>query len=119
MSPTAQRQRWVLGVPVLAVALGLIILATVRLLEHRPTPLGFGMLFLHTLVLLMVFNVVDLLVIDWLFFVRIRPRFVVLPGTEGLAGYGDYRFHWRAFLKGSAGIVVVSGMVAGIVTAFS
>jgi hypothetical protein len=59
------------------------------------------------------------LLIDWLLFVRVRPAFVVLPGTEGMAGYDDYAFHWRAFLKGTAGIAVLSVMVAGIATLIS
>jgi hypothetical protein len=116
MSPAANRQRWLLGAPVMAVALGIVIVATVRLVDGRPGTVGFGPVFLHTCVVLMVFNVVDLLVIDWLLFVRLRPRFVILPGTEGLAGYDDYAFHWTAFLKGSAGIVVVSVIAASVVS---
>ena len=39
-------------------------------------------------------------VIDWLFFMNLLHRWVVLPGTEGLAGYGDYWFHFRvSFLE--------------------
>ena len=111
-SPSARRLAWLLGVPVLAVGLTIIILATRDLLV--PGALGFGPIFLHTLVLLMVFNVVDLLVIDWLLFVRIRPRLVILPGTEGAAGYDDYAFHWRAFLKGTVGIAIFSAVLAGV-----
>jgi len=33
-------------------------------------------------------------VLDWLIFVTIQPDFVVIPGTEGLAGYKDYGFHF-------------------------
>jgi hypothetical protein len=52
---------------------------------------------------LLVFNAVDLLILDWLVFATLRPRIVVLPGTEGAQGYGDYGFHFRAFLKGLGG----------------
>ncbi|MDH3734751.1 MAG: hypothetical protein OEU54_14585 [Gemmatimonadota bacterium] len=62
---------------------------------------------------LSVFNLVDLLILDWLILVRIQPGFVVLPGTEGLAGYDDYRFHGHAFLIGTTGILVVS-LLAGL-----
>lgn len=115
MSPKANRQRWLLGVPLMIVTLGVIALATIHFAERAPVPAGFTAVFAHTLILLMVFNVVDLLIIDWLFFVRIQPRFVILPGTEGLAGYSDYAFHWRAFLKGTAGILVFSVVVGGLV----
>ncbi len=57
---------------------------------------------------LLVFNAVDLLILDRLVFVTLRPKIVVLPGTEGAGGYGDYGFHFRAFLKGLAGSSVAS-----------
>jgi hypothetical protein len=66
---------------------------------------------------LLVFNTVDVLILDWLVFVTLRPGIVVLPGTEGAEGYRDYGFHFRAFLKGLAGSLVGSLMVAGMTTA--
>ena len=61
----------------------------------------------------MIFNLVDLILLDWLLFTYIQPRFVVLPGTEGLAGYRDYWFHFRAsFLHPTpwiAGVVLSLG----------
>jgi hypothetical protein len=45
----------------------------------------------------------------------ITPRFVVIPGTEGMAGYKDYVFHLRGFLIGSvisaAGGLVIAALV--------
>lgn len=112
MSRSANRKRWLLGLPVMAGAVGLVLVSTVQLVEGSPGAVGFWLVVLHTFIVLMVFNIVDLLVIDWLLFIRWQPDFVVLPGTEGMAGYEDYRFHWHAFLKGSVGIVVVSLLVA-------
>ena len=57
-----------------------------------------------------IFNLYDLLVLDWLFFCTIQPRAMVLPGTEGMAGYRDYRFHFIGFLKG-LGFCLVGGLV--------
>jgi hypothetical protein len=113
-SPSARRLAWLLGTPVLAVALGIVALATRDLLGTGV--FGFASIFLHTFVVLTVFNLVDLVLIDWLLFVKIQPRFVILPGTEGSAGYDDYAFHAKAFIKGSLGIVVLSALVAGVVT---
>jgi len=63
---------------------------------------------------LLVFNAFDLLILDWLLFCTIRPPWIVLPGTEGLAGYRDYRFHFIGFLKGlgfcALGALLVSGL---------
>lgn len=114
MSPEARRRRWLLGLPVLAIALGLVALATLDL-GGRPPP-SFLDLWVHTFALLTVFNVIDLVLIDWLLFVKIRPSFVVLPGTEGLAGYDDYGFHFRAFLQGTLGIAVFAIVVASLAT---
>ena len=100
MSARTNRQRFLLGLPVLAVALGIAVLGTIDFVRAGALAPGFLDVALHTFVLLMVFNVVDLVVVDWLVFVWMRPEWVVLPGTEGMDGYGDYGFHLRAFLKG-------------------
>ncbi|MEU6712795.1 hypothetical protein ABZ897_15045 [Nonomuraea sp. NPDC046802] len=55
----------------------------------------------------------DLVVLDWLILAGLRPRVMVLPGTEGMPEYRDLTFHAVAALKGSPLIVVV-GLVAGI-----
>ena len=66
-------------------------------------------------VIAMTFNLVDLLLIDWLLVVKIRPSFVMVPGTEHMAGYDDYGFHFRGFLKGTVGIFLFSLIVAALV----
>lgn len=58
----------------------------------------------------------DLVVLDWVVFAGLRPRLLVLPGTEGMAEYRDLRFHLGAALKG-APLIVVVGLVAGGVSA--
>jgi hypothetical protein len=62
---------------------------------------------------LLVFNVFDLIILDWLFFCTIQPRSMVLPGTEGMAGYRDYRFHFIGFLKG-LGFSAVGGLLIAV-----
>lgn len=57
-------------------------------------------------------SVYDLIVLDWIILVGLRPRLLVLPGTEGMPEYGDMGFHLAAALKGSPLIVVV-GLVTG------
>ncbi|MFF8285584.1 hypothetical protein ACF06W_23075 [Streptomyces albus] len=58
----------------------------------------------------------DLIVLDWIILAGLRPRLLVLPGTEGMAEYRDLRFHLHAALKGSPLILVV-GLLAGGTTA--
>jgi hypothetical protein len=63
---------------------------------------------------LLVFNIFDLLILDWLFFCTIQPRIMVLPGTAGMAGYRDYRFHFIGFLKGLGFSAVGGLLIAGL-----
>jgi hypothetical protein len=72
--------------------------------------------FIHLFVMFSVFNLADLLLLDWPL-VAIGPRFVVLPGTEGAAGYRDYKFHFRGFLTGAVLILIASIVIAGLVAA--
>ncbi len=46
------------------------------------------------------FNLIDLLILDWLIFCYITPGFMVIPGTEGDIGYKNYWFHFVGFIKG-------------------
>jgi hypothetical protein len=49
-------------------------------------------IFLSAAGTLFLFNLVDWLILDWLIVCTITPRFMVLPGTEGMAGYKNYGF---------------------------
>jgi len=62
----------------------------------------------------LVFNLVDLVMVDWLVFCTITPRFLVLPGSEGAEGYKDYMFHARAALKGTV-FCVLWGLIVGAI----
>jgi len=110
--PESKRRGLVLGIPAMVIGLAIAVIGTLR--AGGGEVLGFGELFLHMFVVMTVFNLVDLVVLDWLIFVRLRPRFLVLPGTEDCVGYDDDAFHFVAFLKGTALITVLSAIVAGV-----
>ncbi len=83
-----------------------------RRLEPPPRVTGH---FLHTFGLLWIVNLVDIAVIDWALFMNLLGDRVVLPGTEGLAGYDDYLFHVEQSLLTPApwiGTIVLSALVA-------
>jgi hypothetical protein len=69
--------------------------------------------FVFSGITLLVFNLFDLIILDWLFFCTIQPRSMVLPGTEGMTAYRDYRFHFIGFLKG-LGFTVVGSLIIAI-----
>lgn len=77
---------------------------------------GFGLLFLHALILILVVSTFDLVVIDWLLLNTITPRQFVYPGTEGFAGYKDYSFHGRAHLRALPGQAIFALIAAGVIT---
>ncbi len=108
----ARWQRWVVGIPVLVVPLVIAWLSLGTLAARLEAPLTVWLAAASVFLTLTLFNLFDLLVLDWLLFVTVQPRFIVLPGTEGLAGYKDYTFHFKAFLKGLAMTAVVAPALA-------
>lgn len=111
MSPRAAHLRpyvaALLLIPVLVVPLiGLFAL------QAEIKSVSFASAFVFSGIALLVFNTFDLLILDWLFFCTIQPRAMVLPGTEGMAGYRDYHFHFIGFLKGLGFSVVGSLLIA-------
>jgi hypothetical protein len=75
---------------------------------------GFFENWLALFTLMFSFNLVDLVILDWIIFCRLTPRFMVLPGTEGHPGYKNYRFHFIGFLKGTLIVLVASFVFAGL-----
>ncbi|MCJ7739553.1 MAG: nitroreductase, partial [Anaerolineae bacterium] len=78
--------------------------------------ISFLLLFLNAFGVAFTFNLVDLLLLDWLMFCTITPRFVVIPGTEGMEAYKDYSYHFKASMIGTILSVVAGLVIAGIVS---
>ncbi|MCB8944960.1 MAG: hypothetical protein H6658_14515 [Ardenticatenaceae bacterium] len=114
MSEKAKRQKRIAAVPVLAFLFGTVVVAAVRWVQAHSGQVTFGDIFWSSFLIFNLFNLVDLLVLDWLIFVTIQPKIAILPGTEGAAGYKNYAFHFFASLKGVGLSLVVSGLVAGV-----
>jgi len=112
MGPRAvSRKRWV-GALFLVALVAIVVWAIVALHRLAPSRPTFIDVALVAMIVYMMFNAVDLLILDWLIFVWIRPRWIVLPGTEGCEGYADYGYHLRAAGKG-----VVFSLIGALVTA--
>ena len=72
--------------------------------------LSFLTAFVNSALIFFVFGAWDLLILDWLIFVTLQPGFVVIPGTEGLAGYKDYWFHFQvSFLGWAQWVSILAG----------
>jgi hypothetical protein len=115
MSERSKRQRLPVAVVFVAVLLGIVTLSFQGVTTNPEGDILFIAAFIHLFVMFSVFNLLDWLVLDWLIVVTIRPSFIILPGTEGLAGYADYGFHFRGFLIGMVITLLASLLVAGVV----
>ena len=116
MSERSKRQRIPVALLMGAVSLAIVIASFSTIRTNADGTIPFRTAFVHLFVMFSVFNVVDLLLIDWPL-VAIGPRFIVLPGTEGSAGYKDYWFHFRGFLVGAVLVFVASGAMAAAIAA--
>ena len=111
-NPKTRGQKRIFSLLFLAVLFGVLCYSMVDL--GRTTDLNFSILFVLVFVEVFTFNLWDLLVIDWLIFNTIQPKFIFLPGTEGMPAYKDYVFHFRGFLTGIAFSLVSALVLSGI-----
>jgi hypothetical protein len=83
---------------------------------YRPVDPSFQYFFFVVWSMMLIFNLFDLIVLDWIVFCSITPRFIVIEGTEGNTGYKNYKFHFPGFLKGIAITLLIAVSVAGFLT---
>ncbi|MCP4360759.1 MAG: hypothetical protein GY796_22355 [Chloroflexi bacterium] len=109
-SPCTKRLSLIIAVPFFAVMIGGPIWSNHGLKQANGGHLTFKAAFLNAYALIISAWLFDLTILDWLLFVKKTPDFVVLPGTEGMAGYDDYGFHLKEHLRASpmlAGFVLM------------
>ena len=112
---TSEKQRGCLiGIGAFAIIL-LGMAVSFILLAHQTTAgLTFFSAWLHAFLFFQVFNIWDLLVIDWIGCLFIDPSNPPIPGTEYSPGYRDYFFHVIGFLKG-----IVIGLFVSLLPAIA
>jgi hypothetical protein len=115
MTERTKRQRVLVAGLLFVVGIGIVVwsLGTLPGLAWRD--MTFAAAFVHFAIMFGTFNVLDWLVLDCAL-VYWQPRFVVLPGTDGMAGYRDYWFHFRGFLIGIPIVLGASALLAAIVS---
>jgi hypothetical protein len=67
-------------------------------------------MFWQTFAVAMVFNVVDLLGLDYFWLGVLRPRWAQMPGAEGVA----YSFNWLQHLRGFVVGTVLAALIAAV-----
>jgi len=110
MSERTRKQANLAAPPLLA-TLGLIIVLGLGQLRNITGELTFLNTFIVTTMIFQVWNLIDLAILDSFLLLTLRPRFMILPGTEGMAGYSDYGFHFRKFLNGIVFTLILSVIV--------
>jgi hypothetical protein len=108
--PGTRLQQILVAGPMILLFLFWPVRSTRRLRARNGGRLSFPAAFLHAAGILGLFNLFDAVVLDYLILTRMQPRFAILPGTEGMAGYQDLGLQARAFLKGNL-FVLVGGLV--------
>src|SRR5689334_989571 len=97
----------------------LIAVPFTSVLLWRAATLGrhsFWELFTYVFGVLFMFNLVDLLILDWLIVCWIEPRWVILPGTEHVRFPKQYLHHFKGFLIGTVGFVIVGLAIAAFLS---
>jgi hypothetical protein len=101
-----------LAVPLLLGGIAWTLRSTWLVKQQSGGVLTFGMAFVTIFGELFLFSMFDLLVLDMGLFYTWTPQFLVLPGTEGMAGYKDYRPHVKAQL--TRGTLLVAALSAAL-----
>jgi hypothetical protein len=113
MSEKTRKQANLASLPLLA-TLGLVVVLGLGQLRNLTGVLTFLNTFIVVTTIFQMWNLIDLVFLDWFLLMTLKPRFMILPGTEGMAGYSDYGFHFRKFLNGIVFTLILSGIVTSI-----
>jgi hypothetical protein len=110
-----KRLSLVFGLPFFIALVAVPFLSTINLKYQLGSEFSFCWAALNAIGILLVFNIVDWLILDWFVFCTLTPKFVVIPGTEGMSGYKNYKHHFRGFLIGTA-LSIMAGLILGAVS---
>lgn len=111
-SEKARRQTWLAAIPFFFLLIGVVVRSNLALKRDNDGRLPIKIAFLNAYGLFVYFWLFDLVILDWLLFVTLKPSFVVLPGTEGMAGYNDYAFHLRTALPALPAMALPAFVIA-------
>ena len=102
-------------VPLIALMIGIPLGFGLALKGEHGSGVSYLALAGHILAVLLIANVFELVVVDWLIYCTITPRRLVIPNTGGMAGYKDYLHQLRSHARGALVMVFLSLALAGVV----
>jgi hypothetical protein len=92
-----------------------------RLIARHGGAVSFATAFGHFLAVFFLFNLFDLVVIDWLMLLVFQPAFLrrlSVPGLTYVETVGGFGYHFQGFLKGM-GFILAAGAIAAGLTALA
>jgi hypothetical protein len=108
-SEEERRMSIVLGVPLGLLFIGSTFASALFWRASAQGSQSFWELFAHVFGLFFLFNLVDLLILDWLIVCRFTPRWLIIPGTEHILMPKEYLYHFKGFLMGTV-VSVIGGL---------
>jgi len=118
ISEKAKRQHLVFAILLFGMMIGTMAYDVIRLKLLLGAPPSSLAIFASIVIVFALFNIIDAVIIDWLILLVIWPGLIVLPGTEGMAGYKDMRRWTINLIKGFALAPIAGVLVTGIVFIF-
>ena len=107
------RQGILLSIPTLLIRLAIPLYSVWLVKQQNGGNLTYGIVFITIFGEYFLVSMFDLLVLDLWMFYTWTPKFLVLPGTEGMAGYKNYRPHLKAQLTtGNLLLTVFAALLA-------
>jgi hypothetical protein len=104
-----KRSRAIVGVLFFGVAIAAIVYTLAQLRAANGGSVTFLTAFLHLFGVMSVFNIWDAVVLDLVMLAGLKPKFAMIPGTEGLEYvYTNWHWHFVNFLKGIGFCAVLS-----------
>lgn len=111
------RAKLLVGIPFMLIMFGYPVYSTFMLKANLGSQYTYWIGLINMIVIQNAFNIFDLLILDWLIFVAIKPKYLELEGTGGMKEYGDYMFHLKGARKGFI-LSVAYGALAAVFTLF-
>lgn len=107
LTPVEKRQKTLITVIFFAAIIGLPIWFNAQMRASMGADFTFQTSFVHTWLMFQIVNLFDAVVLDWLYIAVMKPRYLILPGSEGVVEQAltDVRWHIGNYLKG---VVIVS-----------
>ncbi len=101
-----------IGVPLILIILAAPLYSAWLLRQQNGGQLPYWMAFVTIFGVFLLPFLFDLIVLDIGMFSTWTPKFLVIPGTEGMPGYKDYGFHLKAHARGLVLLVGLSALLA-------